>query len=286
MRTGQPAMKTETALTKSKVNRAGKFDWEMEVADMHMNIGAELTRNVPAAAKLHTGRSRSDQMALDIRFWPSLKFFVLLALWIPCLGISKDVPLNKKRISFYEAELVCPAAPQIGCGSAAKPILLELERHPQVAEAWLKRSGTVLAVVWKENVASRARGKIVASSLEQKKAREIKGAAREQGLQTFLSGSGWYRGAKVDRLSEEEAKIMAARLVRRMQKLITLPDAKASTLQYAFSEVLARKLTKGETQEQTEAALMKICQEHLDEKDIAILHEAHQKGAFSNLRSD
>ena len=279
-------MKTETAWTKSKVNRAGKFDWKMEVADMHMNSGAELTRNVPAAAKLHTGPSRSDQMALNIRFWPSLRFFVLLALWIPCLGVSKDVPLNKKRISFYEAELVCPAAPQIGCGSAAKPILLELERHPQVAEAWLKRSGTVLAVVWKENVASRARGKIVASSLEQKKVREIKGSAREQALQQFLSGSGWYRGAAVDRLSEEEAGITAGRLVRKMQKLISLTDAKAGTLQHAFSEVLARKLTKGESPEQTEAALMKICQQHLDEKDIAVLHEAHQKGAFSNLRSE
>jgi hypothetical protein len=279
-------MKTETALTKSKVSRAGKFDWKMEVADMHMNIGAELTRNVPAAAKLHIGRSRSDQMALDRRLWPSLRFFVLLALWIPCLGVSKDVPLNKKRISFYEAELVCPAAPQIGCGSAAKPILLELERHPQVAEAWLKRSGTVIAVVWKENVASRARGKIVASSFEQKKVREIKSSAREQALQTFLSGHGWYRGAAVDRLSEEEAGIMAGRLVRRMQRLITLTEAKASTLQREFGEVMANKLTKGESPEQTEAALMKICQQHLDEKDIAVLHEAHQKGAFSNLRSE
>src|SRR5437762_11718084 len=117
MRTGQPTMKTETAWTKSKakVNRTGKFDSKMEVADMNMNIEAEWTRNVPAAARLQTGRSRSDQMALNIRFWPSLTFFVLLALWIPCLAISKDAPLNKKRISFYDAELVCPAAPQIGC---------------------------------------------------------------------------------------------------------------------------------------------------------------------------
>jgi len=279
-------MKTETALTKSKANRAGKFDWKMELADMHMNIEAELTHNVPAAGKLHKGRTRNDHVALNMRLWPSLTFFVLLALWIPCLGISKDVSLNKKRTSFYEAELVCPAAPQIGCGSAAKPILLELERHPQVAEAWLKRSGTLIAVVWKENVASRARGKIVASVLEQKKVREIKGSAREQALQQFLSGSGWYHGADVDRLSEEEAGITAGRLVRRMQKLISLAEPKASALQHAFSEVLARKLTKGESPEQTEAALMKICQLHLDEKDIAILHEAHQKGAFSNLRSE
>ena len=34
-----------------------------------MNIEAELTRRVPAGAKLHTGRSRNDQVALDMRLW-------------------------------------------------------------------------------------------------------------------------------------------------------------------------------------------------------------------------
>ena len=34
-----------------------------------MNIEAALTRRVPAGAKLHTGRSRNDQVALDMRLW-------------------------------------------------------------------------------------------------------------------------------------------------------------------------------------------------------------------------
>jgi len=34
-----------------------------------MNIEAELTRRVPAGAKLHTGRSRNDQVAVDMRLW-------------------------------------------------------------------------------------------------------------------------------------------------------------------------------------------------------------------------
>jgi argininosuccinate lyase len=34
-----------------------------------MNIEAELTRRVPAGAKLHSGRSRNDQVALDMRMW-------------------------------------------------------------------------------------------------------------------------------------------------------------------------------------------------------------------------
>src|SRR5215831_5535476 len=51
-------------------------------------------------------------------------------------------------VSFYKVPLVCPAAPHIGCGSASKPLLVELERSGVVAEAWLNRAGTVMAIVW------------------------------------------------------------------------------------------------------------------------------------------
>ncbi len=47
----------------------GKFRWQAEFEDVHMNIEAELTRRVPAGAKLHTARSRNDQVALDLRLW-------------------------------------------------------------------------------------------------------------------------------------------------------------------------------------------------------------------------
>ena len=46
--------------------KAGKFTWQPELEDVHMNIEAALTRRVPAGAKLHTGRSRNDQVALDL----------------------------------------------------------------------------------------------------------------------------------------------------------------------------------------------------------------------------
>lgn len=48
---------------------AGKFVWQPALEDVHMNIEAELTRRVPAGAKLHTARSRNDQVALDMRLW-------------------------------------------------------------------------------------------------------------------------------------------------------------------------------------------------------------------------
>ncbi|HTV63442.1 MAG TPA: argininosuccinate lyase [Verrucomicrobiae bacterium] len=48
---------------------AGKFKWDADLEDVHMNIEVELTRRVPAGAKLHTARSRNDQVALDMRLW-------------------------------------------------------------------------------------------------------------------------------------------------------------------------------------------------------------------------
>ena len=47
----------------------GKFKWNTELEDVHMNIEAELTRRYPAGAKLHTGRSRNDQVATTMRLW-------------------------------------------------------------------------------------------------------------------------------------------------------------------------------------------------------------------------
>ena len=49
---------------------AGKFPFRIEREDIHMNIEAELTARIgPAGAKLHTARSRNDQVALDIRLY-------------------------------------------------------------------------------------------------------------------------------------------------------------------------------------------------------------------------
>src|SRR5208282_2332501 len=56
----------------------GKFKWKPELEDVHMNIEAELTRRVPAGAKLHTGRSRNDQVALDLRLWLRDEIILLL----------------------------------------------------------------------------------------------------------------------------------------------------------------------------------------------------------------
>jgi argininosuccinate lyase len=48
---------------------AGRFTWDESLEDVHMNIEHALTKLVPAAAKLHTARSRNDQVATDMRLF-------------------------------------------------------------------------------------------------------------------------------------------------------------------------------------------------------------------------
>jgi len=48
----------------------GHFDWKLDLEDVHLNIEARLTQIVGDAGKrLHTGRSRNDQVATDVRLW-------------------------------------------------------------------------------------------------------------------------------------------------------------------------------------------------------------------------
>jgi argininosuccinate lyase len=50
--------------------RDGKFVWRAELEDVHMNIESALTKKIGApGAKLHTARSRNDQVATDLRLW-------------------------------------------------------------------------------------------------------------------------------------------------------------------------------------------------------------------------
>ncbi len=49
--------------------QAGKFTWDTALEDVHMNIEHALRNRTPAAAKLHTARSRNDQVATAMRLW-------------------------------------------------------------------------------------------------------------------------------------------------------------------------------------------------------------------------
>ncbi len=60
---------------------AGQFHWSQKLEDVHMNIESELTRRIGAAgAKLHTARSRNDQVATDTRLYCRAQIDACMAL--------------------------------------------------------------------------------------------------------------------------------------------------------------------------------------------------------------
>src|SRR5213595_3101819 len=62
---------------------SGRFEWKLELEDVHLNIEARLTQLVGDAGKrLHTGRSRNDQVATDVRLWLRGEIDGLLALLV------------------------------------------------------------------------------------------------------------------------------------------------------------------------------------------------------------
>jgi argininosuccinate lyase len=93
---------------------AGTFQWKAELEDVHMNIEAELTRRVPAGAKLHSGRSRNDQVALDIRLW----------LRDECAELSRELRLLQTalvELAQREAEVLIPGYTHL---QRAQPVYL------------------------------------------------------------------------------------------------------------------------------------------------------------------
>jgi argininosuccinate lyase len=70
---------------------AGRFEWSLDLEDVHMNIERALTERIGDAGKrLHTGRSRNDQVATDVRLYLRDAIDQILAL----LGQSRSALLD------------------------------------------------------------------------------------------------------------------------------------------------------------------------------------------------
>lgn len=62
---------------------AGQFQWSVALEDVHMNVESRLTEIVGTVGKkLHTGRSRNDQVATDIRLWLREQTDVIIGLLV------------------------------------------------------------------------------------------------------------------------------------------------------------------------------------------------------------
>ena len=62
---------------------SGAFEWKLALEDVHLNIEARLTQLIGDAGKrLHTARSRNDQVATDVRLWLSAEIDLITQLLV------------------------------------------------------------------------------------------------------------------------------------------------------------------------------------------------------------
>ena len=111
-----------------------------------------------------------------------------------------------ETITFYDVSLVWGAAPSIGCGSRAKPLLTDLERQTPIKEAWLNRMGTILAIVWRGPALME---KVIRPVFKRHEVQYAERPADKQIDESLRIEGSWFRGAEVDRLSLEEAREIA-----------------------------------------------------------------------------
>ncbi len=79
---------------------AGRFEWDVSQEDIHMAIESKLTEKIgTAGAKLHSGRSRNDQVATDIKLYCRNHAGYL---------ISKIMALQKELVAFAETKGFVP----------------------------------------------------------------------------------------------------------------------------------------------------------------------------------
>jgi len=123
--------------------------------------------------------------------------------------------LKFQNISFYKVSFVCNTATNIGCGSRSKPMLLELEKQPEIKEAWLKKDGTIIGIVCKPEISKKQQQKVVENIFIKYQIETIKLNDNESlsNYSDFNIPNAWYKGKDVNQLSKKEAKIIAEQLV-------------------------------------------------------------------------
>ena len=81
---------------------AGSFEWKLDLEDVHLNIEARLTALVGDAGKrLHTGRSRNDQVATDVRLWLRGEIDLIE-------GLLKELQLSLVEVAAKNVDVILP----------------------------------------------------------------------------------------------------------------------------------------------------------------------------------
>ena len=188
------------------------------------------------------------------------------------------------QVSLFRVPLRCGMAPEIGCGSLARPILVALEHIPGITEAWLNHAGTLLAVVGSRNFTGDRRTRMVKAVLEAEDilSEELRGEARDAALDNFFVGGDWLRGTDVDQLSSREARIIGVRLIKRLQAEATVSEEVANSMAAAITEFFEQRFLRDRIlPEQVNCSseeLLKIATAYLDDKAMDTFANALGEG--------
>ncbi len=81
---------------------SGQFEWKLDLEDVHLNIEARLTQLAGDAGKrLHTGRSRNDQVATDVRLWLRSEMDLIIDLLV-------DLQKSLVEVAEKNVEVIMP----------------------------------------------------------------------------------------------------------------------------------------------------------------------------------
>ncbi len=106
---------------------AGKFKWDPGLEDVHMNIEAALVRKIGVAGKkLHTARSRNDQVATDMKLW-------VREAESQCATDIRDLQLSLLLLAERNANVALPGYTHL---QRAQPVLLAHHLMAYVEMLW------------------------------------------------------------------------------------------------------------------------------------------------------
>jgi hypothetical protein len=166
-----------------------------------------------------------------------------------CMSGSAEATTGKEIVTFYEVPLVCGADSEIGCGSRAKPALLDMKKSSSIKEAWLNRQGTVFAIVWTGSEQTAVVAKPIFDKYEIDFS-ELRGKDVRKNQATFRQANLWYKEEDVDKLSIEEAEHIAGTLVSFALDNKLISQEESDRLKPAVENYFKIELVKVRTPEQ------------------------------------
>ena len=145
----------------------------------------------------------------------------------------------------------------------------------------MNREGTMLAVLPSDPAAPGAATEAFQRILLRHKLEttQLSGKPYHKAARSFSESGAWLRSADVDRLSEQEAEIVAARLVRRTNAKTPLPKEKADALRRELASIARRSFIKQDiTFDEAQKLGMEAARRLLDESQLRAFNEATEAG--------